>query len=47
MKKFTKLSLVAVLTLSATGSFASGFQLAEISTSGLGSSFAGAAAVAI
>ncbi|MDP8098999.1 porin [Pasteurella atlantica] len=46
MKKTIKLSLAAVLTLSATGSFAAGFQLAEISTSGLGSSFSGNAVVA-
>ncbi|MBR0572782.1 MULTISPECIES: porin [Pasteurellaceae] len=46
MKKMTQLSLAAILTLSATGSFAAGFQLAEISTSGLGSSFSGNAAIA-
>ncbi len=46
MKKIAKLSLGAILTLSATGSLAAGFQLAEISTSGLGSSFAGTAVIA-
>ncbi|MDG6881371.1 47 kDa outer membrane protein precursor [Phocoenobacter uteri] len=46
MKKVTKLSLAAILTLSATNTFAAGFQLAEISTSGLGTSFAGTAAIA-
>lgn len=46
MKKIAKLSVGAILTLSATGSLAAGFQLAEVSTSGLGASYAGNAAVA-
>ncbi|MDP8080198.1 porin [Phocoenobacter skyensis] len=46
MKKMVKLSLASMLTLSATGSLAAGFQLVEISTSGLGVAYAGNAAVA-
>ena len=44
--KFTKTVLASLFTLSAAGASAAAFQLAEISTSGLGMAYAGNAAVA-
>ena len=46
MAKFTKTLLASALTLAAGGASAAAFQLAEVSTSGLGTAYAGAAAVA-
>lgn len=46
MTKFTKTVLASLATLSAAGANAAAFQLAEISTSGLGTAYAGNAAVA-
>lgn len=46
MTKFTKTVLASLLTFSAAGASAAAFQLAEGSTSGLGSAFSGNAAVA-
>ncbi|MCT8649541.1 outer membrane protein transport protein [Glaesserella parasuis] len=46
MNKFTKTALASIFTFSAAGASAAAFQLAEISTSGLGMAYAGNAAVA-
>ncbi|MDG6449361.1 outer membrane protein transport protein [Glaesserella parasuis] len=46
MNKFTKTALAYIFTFSAAGASAAAFQLAEISTSGLGMAYAGNAAVA-
>lgn len=46
MTQFTKTVLASLLTFSAAGASAAAFQLAEISTSGLGMAFSGNAAVA-
>lgn len=46
MTKFTKTVLASLTALSATGANAAAFQLAEVSTSGLGTAYAGNAAVA-
>ena len=46
MAKFTKTLLASALTLAAGGANAAAFQLAEVSTSGLGMAYAGNAAVA-
>ena len=46
MTKFTKTILASLLTFSAAGASAAAFQLAEVSTSGLGLAYAGNAAVA-
>ncbi|MDD2166662.1 outer membrane protein transport protein [Glaesserella parasuis] len=46
MNKFTKTALASIFTFSAAGASAAAFQLAEISTSGLGIAYAGNAAVA-
>ncbi|WP_448906347.1 outer membrane protein transport protein [Haemophilus parahaemolyticus] len=46
MAKFTKTLLASTLTLVAGGVNAAAFQLAEVSTSGLGTAYAGAAATA-
>lgn len=46
MNKFTKTVLASLFTFSAAGASAAAFQLAEISTSGLGMAYAGNAAVA-
>ena len=45
MSRFSKTLLASALTLVAGGANASAFQLAEVSTSGLGTAYAGAAAV--
>lgn len=45
MAKFTKTVLASLLTFSAAGASAAAFQLAEVSTSGLGLAYAGNAAV--
>lgn len=46
MNKFTKTALASIFTFSAAGASAAAFQLAEVSTSGLGMAYAGNAAVA-
>ncbi|KMK52201.1 membrane protein [[Actinobacillus] muris] len=46
MTKFTKTLLASLVSLSAAGANAAAFQLAEVSTSGLGAAYAGNAAVA-
>lgn len=46
MAKFTKTVLASLLTCAAAGASAAAFQLAEVSTSGLGMAYAGNAAVA-
>ena len=46
MSRFSKTLLASALTLVAGGANAAAFQLAEVSTSGLGTAYAGAAAVA-
>lgn len=46
MTKLTKVALATLTTFAAAGANAAAFQLAEISTSGLGSAYAGNAAVA-
>lgn len=46
MNKFTKTVLASLFTFSAAGASAAAFQLAEVSTSGLGMAYAGNAAVA-
>ncbi|MGX2950846.1 outer membrane protein transport protein [Ursidibacter sp. B-7004-1] len=46
MTKFTKTTLATIFTFSAAGASAAAFQLAEVSTSGLGMAYAGNAAVA-
>ncbi|WP_373778832.1 porin [Glaesserella sp.] len=46
MTKFTKTALASLLTFSSAGASAAAFQLAEVSTSGLGLAYAGNAAVA-
>lgn len=46
MAKFTKTFIASFVTLSAAGASAAAFQLAEVSTSGLGLAYAGNAAVA-
>lgn len=46
MTKLTKIALATLATVSAAGANAAAFQLAEISSSGLGTAFAGSAAVA-
>ncbi len=46
MNKFTKTALASLFTFSAAGASAAAFQLAEVSTSGLGMAYAGNAAVA-
>lgn len=46
MTKFNKTLLASIITLSAAGANAAAFQLAEVSTSGLGLAYAGNAAVA-
>ncbi|HHW7506835.1 TPA: outer membrane protein transport protein [Mannheimia haemolytica] len=46
MKNFSKTLLASVITLSSAGASAAAFQLAEVSTSGLGMAYAGNAAVA-
>ncbi|MBV6523759.1 outer membrane protein transport protein [Ursidibacter maritimus] len=46
MTKFTKTALASLFTFSAAGASAAAFQLAEVSTSGLGMAYAGNAAVA-
>ncbi|MDH2998229.1 hypothetical protein A1D22_10045 [Pasteurellaceae bacterium LFhippo2] len=46
MTKFTKTVLASLFTFSAAGASAAAFQLAEVSTSGLGMAYAGNAAVA-
>ncbi|QKJ69421.1 outer membrane protein transport protein [Glaesserella parasuis] len=45
MNKFTKTALASIFTFSAAGASAAAFQLAEVSTSGLGMAYAGNAAV--
>lgn len=46
MTKFTKTVIASLFTVSAAGASAAAFQLAEVSTSGLGMAYAGNAAVA-
>nr|ADJ38778.1 outer membrane protein P1 [Glaesserella parasuis] len=46
MNKFTKTALASIFSFSAAGASAAAFQLAEVSTSGLGMAYAGNAAVA-
>lgn len=46
MKKFSKTLLASLITFTSTGASAAAFQLAEVSTSGLGMAYAGNAAVA-
>ncbi|MDG6283763.1 outer membrane protein transport protein [Glaesserella parasuis] len=46
MNKFTKTALASIFTFSTAGASAAAFQLAEVSTSGLGMAYAGNAAVA-
>lgn len=46
MNKFTKTALASIFTFSAAGASAAAFQLAEVSTSGLGMAYAGNVAVA-
>lgn len=46
MTKFSKTLLASIISLGSTGALAAAFQLAEVSTSGLGLAYAGNAAVA-
>lgn len=46
MNKFTKTAIASIFSFSAVGAYSAAFQLAEVSTSGLGMAYAGNAAVA-
>lgn len=46
MNKFTKTTIASIFSFSAVGAYSAAFQLAEVSTSGLGLAYAGNAAVA-